>query len=102
MQNNSEPRNEITERRSFLNYLLGAGLVGWLGTILYPILKYLKPENVASADEVILSTGDKKKIEDEYYAIVQLGTERVIVFYDAKKKLHALSAKCTHEGCTVL
>ena len=37
----SAPKKGIT-RRSFLDTLLGVGAVGWLGTVLYPVVEYLK------------------------------------------------------------
>jgi hypothetical protein len=30
-------------RRQFLNVLLGGGILGWLGSVIYPVLSYLKP-----------------------------------------------------------
>jgi len=32
---------------------------------------------------------------------VPVGAERVLLLKDREEKLRALSAKCTHEGCTV-
>jgi len=89
-------------RRGFLNVLLGAGLTAWLGTVLYPVLRYLSPlEESGSADEVVLADKARQDIETSGFAIVPLGVERVLVFRDARGGLRALSAKCTHEGCTV-
>ena len=35
------------------------------------------------------------------HAILDSGAKRVLVFEDSEGDLHALDAKCTHEGCTV-
>jgi Rieske Fe-S protein len=91
-----------TSRRSLLNWLLGGSLAGWAATALYPILNYLSPLPVAgNADEAELGDGAKRDLAAAGFAIVALGSERVIVFRDPQEKLRALSAKCTHEGCTV-
>jgi hypothetical protein len=33
----------VTSRRHFLDLLLGASFLGWLVSIAYPIIRYLKP-----------------------------------------------------------
>lgn len=89
-------------RRGLLNALLGASVVAWLATALYPILRYLSPlQLTANADEVELDEKAKKDIAGAGFSIVALGTERVLVLRDPKGALRATSAKCTHEGCTV-
>lgn len=91
-----------TDRRSFVNLMLGAGLTGWLATILYPVLRYLSPlQRSASADEVVVGDKAKGDIAAAGFAIVALGAERVLVFRDPQQQMRACSAKCTHEGCTV-
>lgn len=90
------------QRRRFVGYLLGTSLFGWLGTILYPVLRYLSPlQTSASADEVVLGDKAKSDVAAAGFAIVALGAERVLVFRDPQQRLRACSAKCTHEGCTV-
>lgn len=89
-------------RRKLVTALLGASLTGWLATILYPVLRYLSPLPVsANADEIELGDKAKTDIANTGFAIVALGTDRVLVFQDPQKQLRACSAKCTHEGCTV-
>ena len=90
------------QRRKFVNYLLGGSLAGWLATLLYPVLRYLSPLQASvDADEVVLGDKARQDVADAGFAIVALGTERVLVFRDPQQRLRACSAKCTHEGCTV-
>jgi len=89
-------------RRRFLDALLGAGLLGWLATVLYPVLRYLKPlSSIGPGGPIKLSADEATTLERERYVIVRAGTSRVLVFEDRVQGLRALSAKCTHEGCTV-
>lgn len=90
------------DRRRLVNLLLGTSLGGWLATLLYPVLRYLSPlQASAGADEVELGDDAKNDILASGFAIVALGSERVLVFRDPQQRLRASSAKCTHEGCTV-
>lgn len=92
----------VAGRRRVVNLLLGGGLLSWMAVALFPVVKYLKPPPEAGgAGEKPLDDDDKKKIASQGFTIVRLGTDRVIVFQDSKKAIHALQAKCTHEGCTV-
>jgi Rieske Fe-S protein len=94
--------DEPPTRRRLLNVLLGTSFVGWLGTVAFPALRYLSPlRESSSADEAELGDKSKADLAQTGFSIIALGTERVIVFKDRKDELRALSAKCTHEGCTV-
>ncbi len=90
-----------TTRRGFLDWLIGIGVVGWLGSVLYPVLRYLKPLSAqGSSGPVQLTPEEMAKVEKDKFTIVRSADARIIVF-EAAGTLKALSAKCTHEGCTV-
>jgi len=89
-------------RRSFLDLLLSVSVVAWLGSVLYPVLRYLKPLSLAGpSGPVRLTRAEVAKVEVDKFAIIPVGRERLLVFEDPKGELRALDAKCTHEGCTV-
>jgi cytochrome b6-f complex iron-sulfur subunit len=88
-------------RRSFLNWILGAGVVGWLVSVFYPVLRYLRPLSEGGAGGSLkLSADELATLNKSRFVIARSGTRKVIVF-EAAGELHALDAKCTHEGCTV-
>lgn len=89
-------------RRSVLNLLLTMGGLGWLASVLYPVISYLRPLPMQGpSGPVGLTRAEIGKVERKKFAIVPVGTKRVLVFEDSSGELHALDAKCTHEGCTV-
>ncbi|MFL5247652.1 MAG: ubiquinol-cytochrome c reductase iron-sulfur subunit [Myxococcales bacterium] len=90
------------KRRSVLDLLLGVGVLGFLGSVLYPVLRYLKPLGAQTQNGPIKLAGeDLAKLEKEHSVIVRAGATRIVVFEDSAQRLRALSARCTHEGCTV-
>jgi cytochrome b6-f complex iron-sulfur subunit len=94
----SKPRS----RRSVLDLLLRVGAVGWLVSAIYPVIRYLTPLPLSGPTGPVRLTGaEVAKLEQEKFAIVPVGRSRVLVFEDSGGELHALDAKCTHEGCTV-
>ena len=89
-------------RRSFLDLVLSTAIAGTVGSILYPIIRYLKPLPAAGpAGPVQLGSTDVEKLRQARFVIVPLGGKRVIVLRDGKGMLRAFDARCTHEGCTV-
>jgi Rieske Fe-S protein len=85
-----------------VNLLLGAGVLGWLGSVLYPVVRYLTPLPLPGpTGPVRLTRGEVVKVERDKFAIVPVGRERVLILEDTNGELHALDARCTHEGCTV-
>ncbi len=89
-------------RRSFLDGLLGVATLGWIGSVLYPVLSYLKPPPPpVRSGPVRLSPSATERIEREAFTIVSAAGKRILVFRDGDRNLRALDARCTHEGCTV-
>jgi cytochrome b6-f complex iron-sulfur subunit len=90
-----------TTRRQFLDVILGASLLGWLASIAYPIIRYLKPlPQTGPTGPARLTRDEASKLEQSKFVIVPVSGQRVMVLQTGDE-LHAFSAKCTHEGCTV-
>lgn len=97
-----KPNGPSGSRRQFIDGLLGVGLLGWMGSAIYPVVKYLKPLPLAGPGGPIrLSDEQLATIDRERFTIVSEGNKRVMVFKDEAEKLWAVDARCTHEGCTV-
>jgi cytochrome b6-f complex iron-sulfur subunit len=94
---------EPKSRRSVLDLLLRVGVLGWLASVLFPVIRYLTPlpHSGGSSGPVRLTRDEVAKVESQKFAIVPVGGSRVLVLEDSAGELHALDAKCTHEGCTV-
>ena len=93
--------DSTTSRRTFLDLLLSASVLGWLISIVYPIVRYLKPlPQTGATGPTRLTRDEASKLEQNKFVIVPVSGQRVIVL-QSSDQLHAFSAKCTHEGCTV-
>ena len=101
MEAAGQSSNSQTSRRRFINLLLGASVAGWALSILYPILRYLKPlPQTGATGPTHLTRDETGKLEQNKFVIVPVSGQRVIVL-QAEEQLCAFSAKCTHEGCTI-
>ena len=94
--------NAAFSRRRWIDALLGTSFVAWAGAVVYPILRYLTPrQDAGGANKVTLTDTQKQELGNNGFLIARIGSDRVLILKDKGQKLRALSAKCTHEGCTV-
>jgi Rieske Fe-S protein len=81
--------------------LLGGGLVATIISFLYPVLRYLVPPAVTNlgGDEIVAcKVGDLKPNSSK---IFRFGSRPGLLMLTAQGEYRALSAVCTHLGCTV-
>lgn len=88
-------------RRQFVNILLGGGLLGWLGSALYPVISYLKPPKVAEANVQSVKAGLASEFPNNSSEIIKFGRKPVILIRTEGGEFRAFSATCTHLDCIV-
>jgi Rieske Fe-S protein len=90
-----------TSRRSFLNILLGASAIAWLGTVLYPIFRYFKPPSSAEAVVTSLKVAKLSEFPPDSGLIFKFGRKPAILVHTPDGQIKAFDAVCTHLDCTV-
>lgn len=88
-------------RRDFVNVLLGGGLLGWLASVLYPIVSFLKPPKIAEANVQSVKAGTVADFAVNTGKIVKFGRKPVILIRTEAGDFRAFSATCTHLECIV-
>jgi len=101
MTMDSEKSIQSTSRRKFIDKLLGVGLIAWLGTIFYPLIKYLTPPKAANISVNQVEAGMVSEFPNNSAKIVRFGRKPVIVIRKKNGEFTALTATCTHLDCTV-
>jgi cytochrome b6-f complex iron-sulfur subunit len=101
----SDP-NEVRTRRAFLIAAGAAGVAGlvYAGFFAYPIYRYLaSPEEMAmeatAVTEVTLK--DAQKLPAGSVLMFKFGTAPALLIHHADDRWVAMTAVCTHLGCTV-
>ncbi len=89
------------ERRSFLKYLLGGSFLAWLGSVLYPLISYLKPPEVGEVEVTSLKVGKVPDFELNSGKIFRFGRKPALIVRTMSGDWRAFSAECTHLDCTV-
>ncbi len=88
-------------RRRVIEIFLGGGLLASFASFLYPVLRYLVPPPVADlgGDEVVAAkVGELKPNSGK---IFRFGSRPGLLILNSDGTYRALSATCTHLGCTV-
>ncbi len=90
-----------TNRRKFLNSLLGIGSLGALTSIVYPIISFLIPPKIAEVKINSLKVGPVSDFKNNSSKIVKFGRTPVILVRTKNGDFNALEATCTHLDCLV-
>lgn len=88
-------------RRDFTNILLGGGLFAWLGSVLYPMVSFLKPPKIPEANVSSVKAGIASAFSHNSAEIVKFGRKPVILVRTENGEFRAFSATCTHLDCIV-
>lgn len=93
-----------SSRRDFLNYVLAGGVVGTLGSILYPAIRYLTPPPSGEPNITQIKLPFKRvdiEADLQNQKTFKFGRGLGIIVITQSGDLKALSAECTHLDCTV-
>jgi cytochrome b6-f complex iron-sulfur subunit len=88
-------------RRTFVDVLLGIGLIGSAVSFLYPALKFILPPRVAEAMEQTVVAGRLGELRPNSGKIFKFGRRPGLLIDTPSGELRAFDAVCTHLQCTV-
>ena len=92
--------SDPVSRRSFLDYLLGGGLVVWTIGGAAPVISYLWPAQRQGPGAQAVSAGKAEGWEEWQAKMVAVSGQPALVLRTAQG-FRAFSAVCTHLGCIV-
>jgi Rieske Fe-S protein len=90
-------------RRRLVNWFLGTAVGGLVTAVVYPVIRFVSPPEVAEAatDQVEAGRIDDPEFRENGFKIIRFGVEPVIVIEVAVGDVRAFSATCTHLACIV-
>jgi Rieske Fe-S protein len=88
-------------RRKFLNYIIGGSLLGWVVSVIYPILTYLRPPKIPEANVNSIKAGVASEFPVSSGKIFKFGRKPVILIKTDAGEFRAFAATCTHLDCIV-
>ena len=99
--NTSTPEVGGVPRRRFINILLGTGLLASAVSFLYPILKYLVPPKLPDLGSDAVLAAKVSEMKPNSAKTFRFGARPGLLIETVPGEYHAMSATCTHLGCTV-
>jgi cytochrome b6-f complex iron-sulfur subunit len=93
--------HEDCARRRLIQVLLGGGLVASVVSFLYPVLRYLIPPPAADLGAETTVAAHVGELKPNSGMIFPFAGRPAILILTSDGQYHALSAVCTHLGCTV-
>src|SRR5574341_104400 len=99
--NNSMNEVETSSRRSFLDLMLGTGLIAWFLSVAYPVIRYLKVPAQAEGVPTSVKAASLAQLQPNQGLIFRFGNQPGILLRKADGTFKAFSAVCTHLDCTV-
>ena len=90
-----------TNRRRFLNFLIGGSLLGWISSVIYPIFSFLIPPKIPEANVNSVNAGPAAEFPANSGKIIQFGRKPVLLIKDEVGEFHAFDGTCTHLDCIV-
>jgi len=88
-------------RRNFITWVLSFGFMGWLSSMLYSLLAYLRPPKSKETNINMVKVGKIDDIPPDSGQIIKFGREPVILIRTEEGDFRAFSAICTHLACIV-
>ena len=89
------------KRSTFLDWAIRVSGTTLGAFILYPVLRYLVPPRVPEAVTRRVLAAKKNELPPGSFKTFPFGSQPGILIRSADGEFHALSAVCTHLGCTV-
>lgn len=88
-------------RRRLVEILLSGGMFASVVSFFYPVLKYLVPPAVPDLGEDEIVAGKVGDLKPNGSKVFRFGSRPALLLLTAEGEYHAVSAVCTHLGCTV-
>ena len=77
--NEPNPAPSSESKRNFLKILFGGSLVAWVGSVLYPVIAYLKPPKQPEVEVSSVMVGPLESLQKGSGTIVRFGNKPVLV-----------------------
>ncbi|HEX9701187.1 MAG TPA: ubiquinol-cytochrome c reductase iron-sulfur subunit [Acidobacteriota bacterium] len=91
------------KRRRLVNWFLGLSSTALLGSVLYPVWRFVSPPDVPEASTNRVEAGPTNDVEllERGFKILKFGNEPVILLRAGDDDYRAFAATCTHLDCIV-
>ena len=98
---NSDVERGVDRGRRLVNAILGGGVLGLLGSIFYPIARFVIPPEISEATLSSVVAGKIDELAPNEGKVFRFGNKPGLLVRLPTGEYRAFSAVCTHLQCTV-
>jgi Rieske Fe-S protein len=91
----------LFNRRAILNWFLGSSTFAWLGSVIYPVLRYLSPPPEQEAEASTVKAASLSEMTPNSGMNFKFGRKPALIVRRPDGSVAAFLAKCTHLDCIV-
>jgi cytochrome b6-f complex iron-sulfur subunit len=91
----------LFDRRAILNWFLGGSTFAWLGSVAYPVLRFLSPPPEQEASVSAVRATSLAEMVPNSGQVFKFGRKPALIVRRPDGTFVAFLAKCTHLDCTV-
>jgi cytochrome b6-f complex iron-sulfur subunit len=91
----------LFDRRAILNWFLGGSTLAWLGSVAYPVLRFLSPPPEQEAAVSAVRATSLAEMAPNSGQVFKFGRKPALIVRRPDGTFVAFLAKCTHLDCTV-
>jgi Rieske Fe-S protein len=88
-------------RRKMIDFVLGGGVLVFIGTLVYPIFRFLLPSKLAATRVDNVRVAKATEIKPNSGKHFRFGSQIGILIRTPSEEFRAFDATCTHLSCTV-
>jgi Rieske Fe-S protein len=95
------PSGRPVGRRTFVDYLLGGGVLASLASFLYPVIRFMMPPPIREAIETSVVAGKLGELAPNTGKVFKFGRRPALLVNTPGGELVAYDGICTHLNCTI-
>ncbi|MGA1195234.1 MAG: ubiquinol-cytochrome c reductase iron-sulfur subunit [Candidatus Latescibacterota bacterium] len=96
-----ESGEQIDQGRRLVNIVLGTGMLAWLGSVVYPLVKFVLPPVQSEAVQTSVVAAGINELGPNEGKIFRFGNKPGLLIRLSTGEYRAFSAVCGHLQCTV-
>lgn len=101
MGNENHVEEQVDQGRRYVNILLGGGMLAWLGSVVYPLIRFVMPPVQTEAIQASVVAAKVNELGANEGKVFRFGSRPGLLIRLNNGEYRAYSAVCTHLQCTV-
>jgi cytochrome b6-f complex iron-sulfur subunit len=100
-ENDYDAEERVDQGRRLVNIVLGTGMLAWLGSVVYPLVRFVIPPVQSEAVTTSVVAAKIDELAPNEGKVFRFGSKPGLLIRLSTGEYRAMSAVCSHLQCTV-